>query len=111
MPSVEKAFLDKIRTVIEQNLDDEQISTDWIGRQLGLSRAQLHRKLKALINQSPGEFVRSIRMQKAHELLKNKAGTIAEISYMVGYSNPANFSTSFSKHFGYPPSSAGIAKQ
>lgn len=111
MPSVEKAFLDKIRTVIEQNLDDEQISTDWVGRQLGLSRAQLHRKLKALINQSPGEFVRSIRMQKAHELLKNKAGTISEISYMVGYSNPANFSTSFSKHFGYPPSSAGIAKQ
>lgn len=111
MPSVEKAFLDKIRTVIEQNMDDEQISTDWFGRQVGLSRAQLHRKLKALINQSPGEFVRSIRMQKAHELLENKAGTIAEISYMVGYSNPANFSTSFSKHFGYPPSSVGSAKQ
>ncbi|MCF2489067.1 ATP-binding protein [Dyadobacter sp. CY347] len=108
LPSVEKAFLDKIRTVIEENLDDEQISTDWFGRQVGLSRAQLHRKLKALINQSPGEFVRSIRMQKAHELLQNKVGTIAEISYMVGYSNPANFSTSFSKHFGYPPSSAGI---
>ncbi|MCF0064771.1 ATP-binding protein [Dyadobacter chenwenxiniae] len=111
MPSVEKAFLDKIRTVIEQNLDDEQISTDWVGRQVGLSRAQLHRKLKALINQSPGEFVRSIRMQKAHELLGNKAGTIAEISYMVGYGNPANFSTSFSKHFGYPPSSVSIEKQ
>lgn len=110
MPSVEKAFLDKIRTVIEQNLDDEQISTDWVGRQLGLSRAQLHRKLKALINQSPGEFVRSIRMQKAHELLENKAGTIAEVSYMVGYSNPANFSTSFSKHFGYPPSAVSVEK-
>lgn len=104
MPSLDKAFLDRLRTIIEENIDDEQMSTEWLGRKIGLSRTQLHRKLKGIIDQSPGDLVRTIRMQKAHELLKNQAGTVAEVSYMVGYGNPANFSTAFSKHFGYAPS-------
>jgi len=104
MPSLDKAFLDRLRTVIEENIDDEQMSTEQLGRKIGLSRTQLHRKLKGIIDQSPGDLVRTIRMQKAHELLENRAGTVAEISYRVGYGNPANFSTAFSRHFGYAPS-------
>lgn len=104
MPSLDKAFLDRLRTVIEESIDDEQMSTEWLGRKIGLSRTQLHRKLKGIIDQSPGDLVRTIRMQKAHELLKNQAGTVAEIAYRVGYGNPANFSTAFSRHFGYAPS-------
>jgi signal transduction histidine kinase/CheY-like chemotaxis protein len=109
LPSIEKKFLDKVRNAIGDNIEDSLFGTDQLASEMALSRTQLHRKLKQLINQSPGEMIRIFRMQRAHELLQQSAGTIAEISYMVGYGNPANFSTSFTRHFGYPPS--GVAKR
>lgn len=104
LPSIEKKFLERVRTAIEDDLDNDQLSTDFLGRKIGLSRTQLHRKLKDLTDQSPGELIRMIRMQRAHDLLQQHAATVAEVCYKVGYTNPANFSTAFSKHFGYPPS-------
>ena len=104
LPSMEKQFLEKVRAAIEEDLDNDQLSTDLLGRKIGLSRTQLHRKLKDLIGQSPGEWIRTIRMQRAHDLLQRRVATVSEVCYRVGYTNPANFSTSFSKHFGYPPS-------
>lgn len=109
LPSIEQAFLQRIREAINNHLDDEHFGAEELGKQVGLSRTQLHRKLKDIIDQSPGELIRTIRMQRAHELLQKNAATVAEVCYMVGYTNPANFSTSFSKHFGYPPSD--VAKQ
>ncbi|RYZ44354.1 MAG: response regulator, partial [Sphingobacteriales bacterium] len=106
LPSIEQALLDRVRSAINTRLDDVQFGTEELGREVGLSRTQLHRKLKDIIDQSPGDLIRSIRMQKARELLEKNVGTVAEVSYMVGYGNPANFSTSFTKHFGYPPSGA-----
>jgi signal transduction histidine kinase/DNA-binding response OmpR family regulator len=106
LPSIEQALLDRVRTAINARLDDVQFSAEELGREVGLSRTQLHRKLKDIIDQSPGELIRSIRMQKAHELLEKNVATVSEVSYMVGYGNRANFSTSFTKHFGYPPSGA-----
>jgi signal transduction histidine kinase/DNA-binding response OmpR family regulator len=106
IPSKENIFLDKIRQVVEAHLDDEQYSVDRLGDEIGLSRTQLHRKLKALTGQGPGELIRAVRLQRALELLKQKAGTVAEVGYMVGFSNPNSFSTSFSKHFGFAPSEA-----
>ncbi|MET0464084.1 MAG: ATP-binding protein [Chitinophagaceae bacterium] len=103
LPSIEQAFLERVRSAINTRLDDIQFSAEELGREVGLSRTQLHRKLKDIIDQSPGELIRAIRMQKAHELLEKNAGSVAEVGYMVGYGNPANFSTSFTKHFGYPP--------
>lgn len=104
LPSIEQKFLDKVRNAIGQNIEDSLFGTDQLAGEMALSRTQLHRKLKQLINQSPGEMIRVFRMQRAHELLQQSAATIAEVGYMVGYGNPANFSTSFTKHFGYPPS-------
>ncbi|MFD1257699.1 ATP-binding protein [Mucilaginibacter terrae] len=106
MPSMEQIFLDKIRQAVEQNLDDELYSVDQLGDDIGLSRTQLHRKLKGLTGQGPGELIRVVRLQKAYQLLKNKTGTIAEVAYMVGFGNPNSFSTSFSKYFGFAPSEA-----
>lgn len=108
LPSIEQHFLERIRTAINDRLDDLQFSAEELGREVGLSRTQLYRKLKDLIDQSPGDLIRAIRMQKAHELLEKNIATVSEVSYMVGYGNPANFSTSFTKHFGYPPS--GVRK-
>ncbi|MVN75602.1 response regulator [Hymenobacter sp. HMF4947] len=104
-PTLEQAFLLKVQQVVERFLDDETLSVETLSRELGLSRAQLHRKLKALTNQAPGDLIRLIRLQRAHELLAGSMATVAEVAYQVGYGNPANFSTSFSRHFGYAPSS------
>lgn len=104
LPSIEQQFLGKIREAIETHLDDAGYGADQLAGDMSLSRTQLHRKLKQLIDQSPGELIRTIRMQRAHELLQNNIATVAEVCYSVGYANPANFSTSFSKHFGYAPS-------
>lgn len=106
IPSMEQVFLDKIKKAVEMNLDDEQYSVDQLGDEIGLSRSQLHRKLKGLIGQGPGELIRAVRLQRAYELLRQKAGTVAEVGYMVGFGNPNSFSTSFSKHFGFAPSEA-----
>jgi signal transduction histidine kinase/DNA-binding response OmpR family regulator len=106
LPGMEKVFLEKVRKAVELHLDDERYSVELLGEAVGLSRTQLHRKLKGLIGQSPGDLIRIIRLQRSYELLKNKVGTVAEVSYMVGYGNPQNFSTSFSRHFGFPPSEA-----
>ncbi|SDD55677.1 Signal transduction histidine kinase [Dyadobacter soli] len=106
LPSIEQKFLDKVRNAIADNIEDSSFGTDQLASEMALSRTQLHRKLKQLINQSPGEMIRVFRMLRANELLQQSAGTVAEVGYMVGYGNPANFSTSFTKHFGYPPSEA-----
>ena len=104
LPSMEQVFLDRVRIAVEAHLADEQYSVDRLSDEIGLSRTQLHRKLKALIDQTPGDLIRLIRLQRAMDLLRGGVGTVAEVAYMVGFGNPANFSTSFSRHFGYPPS-------
>lgn len=107
LPSMERQFLDHVKKIIDEYMDDEQFGVDLLGEKVGLSRTQLHRKLKALINQTPGELIRHIRMERAFELLKNDAGNVSQVAYMVGFSNPANFSTSFLRHFGFSPGEVG----
>ena len=104
LPSMEQAFLAKVRSALEAHWSDETYNAERLGSDVGLSRTQFHRKLKALINQTPGDLIRTVRMDKAMELLQKNAGSVAEVGYMVGYGNPANFSTSFARHFGFPPS-------
>lgn len=104
LPSTERAFLDRVRAAIETHLADEGFSVERLSDDVGLSRTQLHRKLSALIDQSPGDLIRLLRLQRAHELLSAHVGTVAEVGYQVGFGNPANFSTSFSRQFGYAPS-------
>jgi len=76
---------------------------------LTISRVQLHRKLSALVGQSAGDFIRTIRLNKAAQLLKKKSGTISEIAYDVGFSNPSYFSKCFRKQFGKLPSEVIIS--
>lgn len=69
-----------------------------------MSRTPVHRKLKGLTGQSPGEYIRSTRLHRARALLRAQVGTVAEVAYQVGFGSPAAFSTAFSRQFGYPPS-------
>jgi signal transduction histidine kinase/DNA-binding response OmpR family regulator len=103
MPSIEQDFIARVRTAIELHLNEEGYSADQLALDLGLSRTQLHRKLKAIIGQAPGELIRIVRLQYAHDLLERRAATVSEVAYMVGFSSPASFSASFSRHFGFPP--------
>ncbi|MFT4024843.1 MAG: helix-turn-helix domain-containing protein [Flavihumibacter sp.] len=106
LPSLEKKFLDRVLSAIQQRLGDELFGADQLAADIGLSRTQLHRKLKALLNKSPGDLIRSIRLEHARHLLRHKTATVSEVANRVGFGSPASFSASFSRHFGFPPSEA-----
>jgi signal transduction histidine kinase/DNA-binding response OmpR family regulator len=103
LPTMEQTFLAKVRSVVEKHLDNASYDTDQLAVECGLTRTQLHRKLKAVTGTAPGELIRVIRLQYAFELLQRRVATVAEVAYKVGYSSPASFSSSFSRHFGFPP--------
>ncbi|MDE1193112.1 MAG: response regulator [Arachidicoccus sp.] len=109
LPSLEQRFIDRIGVIIQNHLDDELFGADQLAILIGMSRTQLHRKLKGLLGKSPGEFIRTLRLEHAHQLLKKRVAIVSEVAYMVGFASPAAFSVSFSRHFGYPPSE--IARQ
>jgi len=106
--SMDDAFLNKVMASVEQHMSDELFHIEGLRVEVGMSRVQLHRKLTALTNLSPGEFIRYIRLHRAMELLQKDAGTVSEIAYTVGFRDPSYFSKCFHKQFGKSP--AGIKK-
>lgn len=102
--SIEDEFLRKIRQLVEANISDVDYGILQLCSSLHLSRSQLFRKVKALTGQSTSLFIRSIRLQKAKELLQSTNLSISEIAYDVGFTSPAYFTRAFSEVFGGPPS-------
>jgi transcriptional regulator GlxA family with amidase domain len=96
--------MQRLLDTVEKHISDEKFSIEQLGHEFGMSPSQINRKLKAIINQSAGAFIRTIRMERAMELLKNNQATIAEVAYETGFSEPAYFSRVFKNHFGYSPS-------
>lgn len=103
LPPQELPFIAKIRNVINLHLDNELFGVDLLCDAVGLSKAQLHRKLKSTIGHTPGDLIRMIRLQQALQLLRSGELNVAEIGYKVGFSSLTSFSTSFSNYFGYAP--------
>jgi len=102
--SIDKTFLEKIFTIIDENIGNEEFDVDALSKEAAISVSNLHRKLKALIGQTPGHLIRSKRLQRAANLLKQNAGTVTEIAYIVGFSDQAHFTKSFTKQFNCSPS-------
>lgn len=102
--SADEKFLLRAMDIIDRYISDENFSVEQFGREIGLSRGQLHRKLKALTDQSPVDFIRAIRLKRAAQLLEKRFGTVAEIAYQVGFSDPSYFSRCFRQQFGILPS-------
>ncbi|MCB0669683.1 MAG: response regulator [Saprospiraceae bacterium] len=102
--SAQQKFLESVREVIHQNIENEQFSVEYLAREVGFSRSQLHRKLKALIDKGPNELIREFRLIRAKNLLDQKYGTISEVAYATGFNNLSYFSKAFKSHFGFPPS-------
>ncbi len=88
-------------------MDDESLSVESLAREVNMSRSQLHRKITALTDKTPTALLRSIRLQRARQLLEKKAGNTTEVAFMVGFSSLAYFSKCFKDEFGVPPSEVG----
>lgn len=102
--SMNDEFVKKIHDSIIQNLDDELFGIEQVCRTVGVSRTQLHRKLKAITGKSSSIFIRDIRLVAARKMLKNSELTVSEIAYSVGFSDPKYFSKLYSEKFSNPPS-------
>ncbi len=100
----EDRFIRKVQLLLETHLSNENFNVTILIRELGMSRSQVFRKLKALTGQSATQYMRTYRMQRAMEMLKSTSLSISEVAYAVGFRDPAYFSRVFSNHFGYAPS-------
>ena len=101
--SQDSVFIEKFKTIINANLSNSELTVEDIGAEIGMSRVQLYRKIKALTGLSPNEQLRKARLEKARELLIAKSGTVSEIVYQVGFSTPSYFSKCFKEEFGCSP--------
>ena len=101
--SMDKQFLERLMKVSEKHLSESGYSTENLAREVGISRSQLNRKLRALTDLSTHGFILNMRLKRAIQLLKNRSGTITEIGYSVGFNNPANFARAFKNQYGQSP--------
>ena len=99
----ENDFLGKMRRVIREHLSEPGLSVEWLGGELGLSRVQLFRKVKALTGYSPIEVIRITRLKEARQLLQTTDKTVSEVAYEVGFSSPSYFSKCYRELFGSLP--------
>ena len=102
--STQEKFLQQLKEAIEQNLSNEAFTVEALADIMALSRSQFHRKLKALTNQSASEFIRTYRLERGADLLKQGFGNVTEVAYDVGFNSQTYFSSCFQKHFGCSPS-------
>ncbi|MCB0632125.1 MAG: response regulator [Saprospiraceae bacterium] len=101
--SVDEKFLNRLMEIIEENMDNEAFSVEEMSRRIGLSRSQLHRKLKALTGEAPNVLLRTIRLHRAHQLLLQKAGNASEVAFMTGFTSVSYFSRCFKSQYGKTP--------
>ena len=94
--ALDKSFLDKATSIVENNLDNSEFSVNDFASEIGMSRSKLFTKLKSITGQTPNDFILIIRLKKAALLLKNNPElTISEISIIVGFNSPRYFSKCF----------------
>jgi len=103
LSTFDKDFLININQFIEQHIDNEKLSIEEIAQAMTMSRTQLYRKLRALLNQSPSEFLRNFRLKVAKEFLQQQKGNVTEVAFMVGFSSSNYFSTKFKEKYGISP--------
>lgn len=100
----EDAFLQKLNGVIAAYMGDADFGLPQLCKKMGLSRAQVYRKIKELTGQSPAVYIRNVKLQKAKDLLQNTDLNVSEVAYEVGFKDLSYFSRSFSEEFGISPS-------
>ncbi len=101
---LDQQFLRKFTNYVEANLAEQNLTVESLSEAFGLSRVQLFRKTKALLGESPNDFIQQVRLKKASQLLLEGELTVAEVAYRSGYSSPGYFSTAFKGRYGCSPS-------
>ena len=104
MNKTDEEFLKKLNTILMDNISENDLSVERIAEKIGISVSTLYRKVKALTDLNSIEYIRLVKLKKAAELLSDGNYRINEISYLVGFSSPSYFATSFQKQFGISPS-------
>jgi len=102
--ATDEDFLKKAMTVVEEHMEDTEFSVEILVKELGISRSNLYQKIKALTDLSTSEFIRTIRMKRAVQLLENSDLSVKEIMYQSGFNTASYFSKCFKKQFGMIPS-------
>ena len=100
----EAAFIQRINTLIKVNLEDENFGTNALCKAMSLSRTQLFRRLKSLIRQAPANYIKTLRLQKAKELLETTDLTVSEVVFKSGFQTLSHFTNIFQKQYGILPS-------
>ncbi len=101
---IDEGFIKRIMDSVEKNMSIAEFSVEELGTEVGLSKTQLYRKLKALTGQSGNEFIRTMRLKRAAQLIEQNQLTIAEVTYEVGFNDLQYFRECFKKFFGLTPS-------
>jgi DNA-binding response OmpR family regulator len=101
--SLDEKFITKVLAIIEEHMDDENFSIDQLSRDGGYSNMHFYRKIKALSGQTPSQFLRTIRLKRAADLLSKDSDNVAQIAYSVGFSSVSYFTKSFKAQFGMTP--------
>ena len=99
----DEMLMERVMKVINEHLSDSDFNVEMLTTKVGISRAQLHRKMKEMTGLSISEFIRNIRLEQAVRLLKEQKINVTQVAYTVGFSNLAHFSTVFRKQFGVSP--------
>ena len=103
----DKQFLKQLHAIIQKNLSDSEFGVEDIGKQIGLSRVQLYRKVKAMTGSSVVDLLRKARLAKAKRLLESRSMSVSEVAYDVGFSAPSYFTKCFKEEFGMLPGEIG----
>jgi signal transduction histidine kinase/DNA-binding response OmpR family regulator len=103
MSKLDRKFISDLSALVESNLGNDTFSVEEVSKSMGISRVQLNRKSKALLNMTISDYILNTRLQKAKYLLHHEEFTVSEVAYKVGFTTPAYFSTVFKAKFGTTP--------
>lgn len=101
--SMNDEFIEKMNSIIETNISNGQFGVTELASEIGMSRSNLHRRLKAIEDISISQFIRRVRLERAHSLLNDTNASITEITFECGFNSVSYFTKCFSDHYGYPP--------
>lgn len=96
-------FIERLMTLINKNIDNSKFSIEALSKEVGISRTQLHRKLKEITGITTSDFIRNVRLKQAAKLLVEKKVNISQVAYATGFSNPTIFAVAFKKFYGCTP--------
>ena len=103
----DKQFIKQLHDIIQKNLSDTDFGVEDIGKEIGLSRVQLYRKVKAMTGSSVVDLIRKSRLAKSRRLLESRSMSISEVAYDVGFSSPSYFTKCFKDEYGMLPGEVG----